>query len=115
MPFSLLVDPHREAYRAYGLGTGRLTQIFAPSSAAPFLVNNFRAETRQRGLKGGKFLQMPGTFVVDTAGIVRVAHRNRTIADSPSTDALLAGLAPATARGPVRGGVGGNTSTRMSP
>jgi len=97
VPFTLLVDPDHRAYRAYGLGTGDLTQIFAPSSAVPFLTNNLRAETRQRGLRGGKFLQMPGTFVVDTSGIVRMAHRNRRIADSPSTNALLAGVADALA------------------
>ena len=38
-------------------------------------------------------MQMPGTFVVDTTGVIRLAHRNRTIADSPRNDVILEALA----------------------
>jgi len=93
VPFPLLLDPDRGAYRAYGLIRGRLTQVFGPSTALPFLRANLREETRQRGLQGGDLMQMPGTFVVDSRGVVRFAHRNRHVADSPRHGEILDVLA----------------------
>lgn len=94
--FPLLLDPNRAAYRAYGLEQGKLMQVFGPRVALQFLKNNVHAETRQHGLRGGDFFQMPGTFVVDsggviraTDGIVRYAHRNRHVADTPSNEGIL--------------------------
>jgi peroxiredoxin len=89
VPFTFLLDPDRAAYRAYGLARGGLMQVFGPSTALPFLTANIRSETRQRGLKGGDLMQMPGTFVVDAEGVVRFAHRNRHVADSPRNHDIL--------------------------
>jgi peroxiredoxin len=88
-PFECLVDPDLSAYKAFGLGTARLGQVFGPPVALPFLRDNLRRETFQRGLHGGKFMQMPGTFVIDTQGVVQLAHRNRHIADTPPHDEIL--------------------------
>jgi peroxiredoxin len=93
VPFTFLLDPDRAAYRAYGLARGALMQVFGPSTALPFLTANLRSETRQRGLKGGDLMQMPGTFVVDRDGVVRFAHRNRHVADSPRNQDILESLA----------------------
>ena len=41
---------------------------------------------------GEDVMQMPGTFVIDTSGIIRYAHRNRDVTDNPSNDAVLAAL-----------------------
>lgn len=92
VPFTFLLDPDRAAYRAYGLARGGLMQVFGPSTALPFLSANLRPETRQRGLKGGDLMQMPGTFVVDGEGVVRFAHRNRHVADSPRNLDILVAL-----------------------
>ena len=89
VPFPILVDTNRRAYRAYGLGRGSPMQLYGPRVGLPFLRANMGRETRQRGLHGGSFLQMPGTFVIDTGGIVRMAHRNRTVSDNPSNDRIL--------------------------
>lgn len=89
VPFTLLLDPDRAAYRAYGLTRGGLMKVFGPSTALPFLAANLRPETRQRGLKGGDLMQMPGTFVVDGEGVIRLAHRNRHVADSPRNEDIL--------------------------
>jgi len=88
-PFECLVDPDRSAYRAYGLVRATTSQILTPQVALPFLRANLRRQTQQKGLQGGSFLQMPGTFVIDTDGVLRMAHRNRHIADTPSTQQLL--------------------------
>ena len=93
LPFPCLLDGEKSAYRAYGLRRRNLAVVVSPRIAVPFVRANLSPETRQRGLEGGDFFQMPGTFIVDAAGIVRLAHRNRTIADSPPNHALLDVLA----------------------
>jgi peroxiredoxin Q/BCP len=92
IPFTFLLDPDRAAYRAYGLARGSLIQVFGPSTALPFLKANLRPETRQRGLQGGDLMQMPGTFAIDQMGVVRFAHRNRHVADSPRNQDILQAL-----------------------
>jgi peroxiredoxin len=99
LPFPLLLDRDRGTYRAYGLVQGKAMQVLAPRVALPWIKAEVSAETRQRGLKGGSFLQMPGTFVIDPTGVVRattgtvkMAHRNRHFADTPSVDRLLTAL-----------------------
>jgi peroxiredoxin len=99
LPFPLLMDRDRGTYRAYGLVLGKAMQALSPRVALPWIRAEMSSETRQRGLKGGNFLQMPGTFVIDTRGVVRarggmvrMAHRNRNFADTPSIDRLLDAL-----------------------
>jgi prostamide/prostaglandin F2alpha synthase len=87
--FPVFVDPDRAAFRAYGLASGTFMQVAGPPVFLPWLKNELNGETRQRGLRGGSFMQMPGTFVVDASGTVRLAHRNRHVADSPRNQAIL--------------------------
>jgi peroxiredoxin len=96
LPFPLLLDRDRGTYRAYGLVQGKAMQVLTPRVALPWVKAELSAETRQRGLKGGSFLQMPGTFVIDPTGVIRattgtvkMAHRNQHFADTPSIDSLL--------------------------
>jgi peroxiredoxin len=96
LPFPLLLDADRAAYRAYGLVQGTALQVLGPQVVLPWLKAELSPETRQRGLKGGSFFQMPGTFVIDQGGVVRMnqglvrlAHRNRHVADTPSNDTIL--------------------------
>jgi peroxiredoxin len=99
LPFPLLLDRDRSTYRAYGLVQGKAMQVLRPRVALPWIKAELSSETRQRGLAGGNFLQMPGTFVVDTSGVVqarggrvRMAHRNRNFADAPSIERLIEAL-----------------------
>jgi peroxiredoxin len=96
LPFPLLLDRDRGAYRVYGLTQGKVMQVLSPKAALPWLKAELSSETRQGGLKGGSFLQMPGTFVIDTGGVVRFrggliqfAHRNKHVADSPANEHIL--------------------------
>jgi peroxiredoxin len=102
LPFPLLLDRDRGTYRAYGLVQGKAMQVLSPRVALPWVKAELSSETRQRGLAGGNFLQMPGTFVIDTSGVVqarggrvRMAHRNRNFADAPSIERLLEALSGA--------------------
>lgn len=99
LPFPLLLDRDRGTYRAYGLVQGKAMQVLSPRVALPWIKAELSAETRQRGLAGGSFLQMPGTFVIDTSGVVqartgkiRMAHRNRDFADAPPIERLIEAL-----------------------
>jgi peroxiredoxin len=92
-PFDCLVDPDRSAYRAFGLARGTPAQLYGPKVAVPFIQRNVNRETLQRGLRGGSFQQMPGTFVIDTGGVVQMAHRNRHVADNPTNHRILEVLA----------------------
>jgi peroxiredoxin len=102
LPFPLLLDRDRAAYRSYGLVPGTAMQVLGPRVALPWIKAELSSETRQRGLRGGSFLQMPGTFVIDTGGVVRgkggtirMAHRSAHAADTPSIDKLLDALTDA--------------------
>jgi hypothetical protein len=64
-------------------------QVAGPRVAVPFVKTQMHAATRQHGLDGGDFKQLPGTFVVDTEGIVRMAHRNLHAADNPDNEKIL--------------------------
>ncbi len=54
---------------------------------------NLHRETRQGGLQGGNLMQMPGTFLVSPDGIIRLVHRNKTIADFPPSHVLMQAIA----------------------
>ena len=92
LPFRVLVDPDRSAYRAYGLGKGGVMQVVGPQVMVPWIRNELHAETRQRSTRGASFTQMPGTFVIDTDGIVRFGHRSRHVADVPRNSTILRAL-----------------------
>jgi peroxiredoxin len=89
LPFVVLADRDREAYRAFGLGQGTLGQLAGPAIWSAGLKAVLR-----HGVSFPKQdpWQMPGTFVVDTGGIVRYVHRPRHQADRPSHDEIVAVL-----------------------
>jgi peroxiredoxin len=89
MPFTVLFDTNRTAFGAYELGQTHRLQALGPRTALPWVRLQLHAETRQRGLHGGSFMQLAGTFVVDQTGTVRMAYRSRHIADSPGNQAIL--------------------------
>jgi peroxiredoxin len=93
VPFRVLVDPDRRAYRAYGLGKGGAMQVMGPQMMLPWIRNELHKETRQHVARGASYTQMPGTFVVDVVGIVRFAHRSRHVADIPRNHVILKALA----------------------
>jgi peroxiredoxin len=92
VPFTCLADPKREAYLTYGLKIGTPKQFTGPQMLRRYVKANLRKETRQ-GHIHGDVRQMPGTFVIDTGGVVRYAHRNRDSADNPPNNAILQALA----------------------
>ena len=86
-----VTSPDRSAHRAYGLRRASLGQLTGPRVWLPWIRRQF-GETHQGRFGQGDVAQLPGTFVVDTAGIVRFAHRGIRSNDVPSNDAVLAAV-----------------------
>ena len=88
--FLALADPEKRAYQAYGLTRASTSELFAPQVWA----KGFRAALHGHfiGMPKGDPFQMPGLFLVDTAGVVRYAHRHRDAGDNPPNAELFAAL-----------------------
>ena len=85
-PFPMLADAGREAYRAFGLKRGSVNQVLGPKTWLPLTKATFRAGV---GKPVGDVWQMPGTFVVDRQGIVRLAHYPTLQTDRLPNDELF--------------------------
>jgi len=85
-PFTLLLDPERTAYRAYGLehSLPRSWGMKVWFRYAQLLL----AGRQWRGIQGDSG-QLGGDFVVDTAGVIRLAYRSHDPADRPPMSQLL--------------------------
>jgi hypothetical protein len=88
--FPLLIDEQREAYRAAGLGSATLLDLFYPQ--------NMRARKRakagghrQRRLGKNPF-QLGASFVFGPGNVDRYAHISQTFGDNASPDDLLAAI-----------------------
>ncbi len=90
-PFLCLTDPSQAAHRAYGLRRGTMRQVFGPQLYGRWTKLNLRPETRQKTPQED-WMQLPGTFAIDTDGVIRYAHRNRNVGDNPPNEQVLAVL-----------------------
>ena len=89
--FTLLLDPERNAYRAYGLERSMLRS---------WGLNTFLTYSRLmlsgrkwRGIQGDSG-QLGGDFIVNANGIIRLAYYSRDPSDRPSVSHLLDILRP---------------------
>jgi peroxiredoxin len=89
--FACLTDPGRRAHRAYGLGRGSLRQVLGPQVYLQWARAAMLPEVKTR-FGHEDIFQMPGTFVIDTGGRIRYAHRNRDVTDNPPNGELFDAL-----------------------
>lgn len=89
LSFRCLADPGRVAYQAYGLPRGRLGAVAGP---AVWAAGWKALLSHGGGAVIGDPYQLPGSFVVDSAGVIRHAHRATTSAEWTSNDSLIAVL-----------------------
>jgi len=89
VPFTLLLDPERAAYQAYGLERSLLRSWGAKTvwRYARLLVSG----CRWQGIQGDSG-QLGGDFVVDAQGTIRLAYPGRVPTDRPAIEQLLAVL-----------------------
>jgi peroxiredoxin len=88
LPFPVFSDDSRSAFATYGLQDGSLEQVFGLTPGRPFLRAMLRGHLPGRTV--GSVRQLPGTFVIDRDGIVRMAHPGANAADVPDVSQLLA-------------------------
>ena len=87
LPFPLLSDPQRDAYRAYGLQRGAMSRIFGLGTIWAYV--KLLARGRRYHLRPSDLRQLDGDFVIDTAGIVRYEDRGAAPHDRPPIERLL--------------------------
>jgi hypothetical protein len=93
IPFLLLVDPDRVAYRAARLRSGGITDLLRPSNVSKTL------EARRQGFRQGKTgahpMQLGGSFVLGPGNRDLLLRPARTFGDNASPQELLAALSGA--------------------
>lgn len=87
LPFAVLSDADRSAYATYGLMDGTVEQIYSPVPGLKLASAMLRGHRPHRTI--GSVRQLPGTFVIDRNGLVRVAHPGLHAADVPEIATLL--------------------------
>ena len=98
LPCAVLCDPARHAYEAYGLLEGQPSQIVfdAPDE---FLRRDYEAGRRLQQSRHGTDAapvdnpwQLPGEFVIDRSGRIRLAYRYQYCEDWPDPLVLIAAI-----------------------
>ncbi|MEK7216880.1 MAG: peroxiredoxin-like family protein, partial [Chloroflexota bacterium] len=90
LPFTVLCDPERQLYAAFGLRRGRWFTILGVRSWLSYLRNLFRGRWPQ--LPATDIGQLGGDVVLGPSGEVIRVYRSSEPADRPSIAALLSVL-----------------------
>jgi peroxiredoxin len=98
LPFPIVADPTRAAYRAFGLSRTSWRSILRPGSILRYLKLIFRGWRPRRKSKGEDVLQLGGDFILDAQGRLTHAHRSTEPTDRPGVEVLLGELTQAAQR-----------------
>jgi len=113
MPFPMLMlgEDNTLAYDKYRLGKGTFSQLLGVAS----LVNGIKAMTHLKGQTFGGMQgdgrQMPGTFIIDTHGVVQFAYISQNASDNPPISTLLGALSTVTGGIPLNADISQSTSS----
>jgi len=89
LPFPVLVSENAAPFSAYGLERVSISALLTPRVIIKGFVALLHGHIQGRII--GDPMQMPGTFIIDTRGIVQFVHRNRDAADHTKVADILAG------------------------
>lgn len=89
LPFPVLSDPERTAYKAFALDRTSWKQIFHPRVVGRYLKLMFKGWMPWRANKEEDLLQLGGDFVLDEERQLVYAYRSADPTDRPSAQALL--------------------------
>jgi hypothetical protein len=101
VPFQLLCDPNREAYRAFELGRTWWLRILNPLVLGRYLRILVRGRKPLKPDEGDDLMQLGGDFVLDAERRLVFAYASKNATDRPAVDALV--QAVKTAVGKLRG------------
>jgi peroxiredoxin len=104
---TMLCDPERKVYEAYGLEKGNLFQTFLNpkiwSAISKARKKGYQVETPPEGQDA---MQMSGTFIISTSGQILLPYYYDHIADHPPLDLLLSGVLSSSWDQPFEGPIG---------
>lgn len=90
LPYVCLSDPNQVGYRAFQCPRGSAWSVIGPAiwwrAIKSLLVFGL-------GRPHGDVMQLPGSFVIDRAGTIRLAHRSQHSADWTTPAELVAVIA----------------------
>lgn len=89
LPFRVLCDPTREAYRAFELGRTSWLRILNPLVLGRYLMIVLRGWLPFRPDKGEDLMQLGGDFVLDEEHRLVFAHASKEATDRPPVDKLV--------------------------
>ena len=89
LPFPVVSDPGRRAYRAFALVRTRWLRFFSPGVLRRYFRLVLRGWLPWRADKGEDLLQLGGDFVVDAQRRVVFAHRSAEPTDRPPVRQLV--------------------------
>jgi peroxiredoxin len=87
LPYPILSDPDRRAYRAFGLVRGATAQVWSLNALRTYARGLLRR--RLPRLPHADIAQLGGDFVLDAQGRVVYEYRSKESADRPAIDSLL--------------------------
>ena len=90
VPFPIVADPGKELYRKFELRQMSTMEFFSPSVA----LKGIAAIVGGHGLgrPQGDLRQLPGVFIINTAGQIVFSHFSNNPADHPDSKTILAAL-----------------------
>jgi hypothetical protein len=89
LTFSIVSDPGRSIYRAFGLECTSWRTIFSPGVVLRYLRLIFRGWLPLRPCKEEDLLQLGGDFVLDAESRLVYSYRSAEPTDRPTAEALL--------------------------
>lgn len=89
LPFPLLADPTKVAYKAFGLDRTSWGRLLRPSSIWKYLKMVAKGGKVRRIPEGEDALQLGGNFLVSTDGRLLWAYRSVNPMDRPTIETLL--------------------------
>ncbi|HQZ70327.1 MAG TPA: AhpC/TSA family protein [Anaerolineae bacterium] len=96
MAFPLLADPDQAARQAYSVRSGNLGDLMGPATWTAYAQAIPRHGVAPAVDRQAAAL-LPGSFVIDRSGRIRLAHYARSVIDWLPVDQLLAALREAAA------------------
>jgi len=88
VPFPIVADPEKKLYRKFGLKQMSTLGFLSPSVALKGVAAIVGGHGI--GLPQGDVRQLPGVFVIDTAGEIIFSHFSKNPADHPDAKTILA-------------------------
>jgi peroxiredoxin len=95
VPFPIVADPGKNLYRKFDLKQMSPLEFFSPSVALKGVAAIIGGHGI--GMPQGDVRQLPGVFVINTAGEILFSHFSNNPADHPDAETILAAISTQTA------------------